>query len=81
MDARQKALLDQANIEHSPVREFEDYPPPPNFYNPWEEYGETSMMYGVPPPNIFGGDDEDTEVEESPPAAHGGGGNGDDDDE
>lgn len=81
MDARQKALLDQANIEHSPVREFEDYPPPPNFYNPWEEYSETSMMYGVPPPNIFGGDDEDTEVEESPPAAHGGGGNGDDDDE
>jgi hypothetical protein len=33
-----------------------DFPPPPVFYNPWEAYGEASMMYGAPPGDI---DDED----------------------
>jgi hypothetical protein len=36
LDTRQKALLAQHNIEHSPVREPMDFPPPPAFYNPCE---------------------------------------------
>jgi hypothetical protein len=49
-----------------------DFPPPPTFYNPWEIYGDTSMMYGAPPADI---DDEDfgggeTDDDDSPPAAH-----------
>jgi hypothetical protein len=50
LETRQKALLGQHNIEHSPVREPMDFPPPPVFYNPWEIYGDTSMMYGAPRP-------------------------------
>jgi hypothetical protein len=49
-----------------------NFPPPPVFYNPWEVYGDTSMMYGAPPTDIddenFGGGE--TEEEDSPPAAH-----------
>jgi hypothetical protein len=72
LETRQKALLAQHNIEHSPVREPMDFPPPPTFYNPWEIYGDTSMMYGAPPTDI---DDEDfgggeTDDDDSPPAAH-----------
>jgi hypothetical protein len=49
-----------------------DFSPPPNFYNPWEIYGDTSMMYGAPLDDI---DDEDfgggeTDDDDSPPAAH-----------
>jgi hypothetical protein len=72
LETRQKALLAQHNIEHSPVHEPMDFPPPPTFYNPWEIYGDTSMMYGAPPADI---DDEDfgggeTDDDDSPPAAH-----------
>jgi hypothetical protein len=47
-------------------------PPPPVFYNSWEIYDDTSMIYGAPPADI---DDEDfgggeTEEDDSPPAAH-----------
>jgi hypothetical protein len=72
LETRQKALLAQHNIEHSPVREPMDFPPPPVFYNPSEIYGDTSMMYGAPPADIndedFGGGE--TEDDYSPPAAH-----------
>jgi hypothetical protein len=49
-----------------------DFPPPLVFYNPWEAYGDTSMMYEAPPADI---DDEDigggeTDEEDSPPAVH-----------
>jgi hypothetical protein len=72
LETRQKSLLAQHNIEHSLVREPMDFPPPPTFYNPWEIYGDTSMMYGAPPADI---DDEDfaggeTDDDDSPPAAH-----------
>jgi hypothetical protein len=72
LETRQKSLLTQHNIEHSPVREPMDFPPPPVFYNPWEFYSNTSMMYGAPPADI---DDEDfgggaTEEDDSPPVAH-----------
>jgi hypothetical protein len=56
LETRQKVLLAQHNIEHSPVHEPMDFPPPPTFYNPWEIYGDTSMIYGAPPTAI---DDED----------------------
>jgi hypothetical protein len=50
-----------------------DFPPPPNFYNPWEIYGDASMMYGAPPADIddedFGGGETDDD-DDSPPAAH-----------
>jgi hypothetical protein len=36
LETRQKALLAQHNIEHSPVCEPMDFPPPPTLYNPWE---------------------------------------------
>jgi hypothetical protein len=36
-----------------------DFPPPPVFYNPWEIYSDTSMIYRAPPADIddevFGG--------------------------
>ena len=71
LESRQKALLTQHNIEHSPVREPLDLPPPPTFYNPWEGYGDASLMYGPPPINLddedFGGDETDSD--DSPPAA------------
>jgi hypothetical protein len=49
-----------------------NFPPPPVFYNPWEVYCDTSMMYGSHPADI---DDEDfgggeTEEDDSPPADH-----------
>jgi hypothetical protein len=50
LETCQKNLLTEANIEHSPVREPMDFPPPPVFYNPWEVYANTSMMYGAPRP-------------------------------
>jgi hypothetical protein len=72
LETHQKALLAQHNIEHSPVREPMDFPHPPTFYNPWEIYGDTSMMYGSPPTDIddddFGGGE--TDDDDSPPAAH-----------
>jgi hypothetical protein len=68
LETHLKALLAQHNVGHSPVREPMDFPPPPVFYNPWEIYGDTSMMYGAPPADI---DDEDfgggeTEEDDSP---------------
>jgi hypothetical protein len=49
-----------------------DFPSRPVFYNPWEVYGDISMMYRAPPADI---DDEDfsggeTEKDDSPPATH-----------
>jgi hypothetical protein len=72
LETRYKSMLAQHNIEHSPVREPMDFPPPPVFYNPWEVYGDTSMMYGAPLVDI---DDEDfgggeTKEDDSPPEAH-----------
>jgi hypothetical protein len=72
LETRQKAMLAQHNIEHSPVRESMNFPPPPVFYNPWEVNCDTSMMYGSHPADI---DDEDfgggeTEEDDSPPADH-----------
>jgi hypothetical protein len=50
------------------------FPPPPNFYNPWEIYDDTSMMYGAPPADIddedFDGSETDDDDDDSPPAAH-----------
>jgi hypothetical protein len=72
LETRQKALLPQHNIEHSPVRKPMDFPSPPVFYNHWEIYRDTSMMYGAPLVDIndedFGGGE--TEDDDSPPAAH-----------
>jgi hypothetical protein len=53
LETRQKALLAQHNIEHSPICEPMDFPPPPTFYNPWEIYSNTSMMYGAPRPTLM----------------------------
>jgi hypothetical protein len=46
--------------------------PPPVFYNPWEAYGEASMMYGEPPDDIDGEDfgGGETDDDDSPLASH-----------
>ena len=71
LEKRQKELLDKSEVEHSPVREPWDIPPPPTFYNPWEEMGSSSQAYTfgatVEIEEDLGGregnDEEDTEVE------------------
>jgi hypothetical protein len=49
LETRQKALLAQHNIEHSPARKPMDFPPPPTFYNPWECWGCPKIW--MRPPN------------------------------
>ena len=73
LETRQKALMAKNDIVHSPICEPLDFPPPPEFYNPWEEYGHTSWMYSAAlgpfdDEGILGDDgDDDGEEEESPP--------------
>ena len=47
IEARQKELMAKQDIPHSPLRAPMDFPPPPSFYNPWEEMGSSSMMFGA----------------------------------
>jgi hypothetical protein len=35
------------DMPHSPLRAPMDFSPPPSFYNPWEEMGGPSMMFGA----------------------------------
>ena len=37
IETRQKALMAKNDMEHSPVRDPMEFPPPPVFYNPWGE--------------------------------------------
>jgi hypothetical protein len=55
---RQKEIMAKSGIPHSPVHAPMDFPPPPTFYNPWEEMGGPSMMFGAP--QI----DDDDDIEE-----------------
>jgi hypothetical protein len=48
IEARQKEIMAKSDIPHSPIRAPLDFPPPPVFYNPWEEMGGPSMMFGAP---------------------------------
>ena len=50
IEARQKEIMAKQDMPHSPLRAPMDFPPPPTFYNPWEQMGGPSMMYGAPPP-------------------------------
>jgi hypothetical protein len=48
IEARQKKIMAKYDIPHSPLRAPMDFPPPSTFYNPWEEMGGPSMMFGAP---------------------------------
>jgi hypothetical protein len=48
IEARQKEIMAKYDMPHSPLRAPMDFPPPPAFYNPWEEMGGPSMMFGAP---------------------------------
>jgi hypothetical protein len=48
IEARQKEIMARYDMPHSPLRAPMDFPPPPKFYNPWEEMGGPSMMFGAP---------------------------------
>ena len=48
IEAIQKEIMAKRDIPHSPLRAPMDFSPPPTFYNPWEEMGGPSMMFGAP---------------------------------
>ena len=91
IETRQKALMAKSDIEHSLVRAPMEFPPPPVFYNPWDELGGSSSMYGGPPPfddEDFGGcegsndkDEEDVPTADTPTDDDNGDGDDDDNDE
>jgi len=52
-----------------------DFPPPPTFYNPWEEVGGPSMMFGASQiddieEDLGGHEDFDEEEDDDVPAAN-----------
>ena len=69
------------DMPYSPLRAPMDFPPPPVFYDPWEEMGGPSMVFGDP--QVQGDSDDDVEddmpVIDTPTDEDGG--NGDDDDD
>jgi hypothetical protein len=48
VEERQKEIMAKYDMPHSPLRAPMDFPPPPAFYNPWEEMGGPSMMFSAP---------------------------------
>jgi hypothetical protein len=48
IEARQKEIMAKYDMPHSPLHAPMESPPPPTFYNPWEEMGGPSMMFGAP---------------------------------
>ena len=54
LENRQKDIMAKLEMPHSPPRDPMDFPPPPVFYNPWEELGGSSMAFG----DIHGDDDD-----------------------
>ena len=82
METRQKEMMAKYDMTHSPIRAPMDLPPPPVFYDPWEEMGGPSMVFGAPQAH----GDADDDVEDDMPAVdtptdEDSGNGGDDDDE
>jgi hypothetical protein len=48
IEERQKEIMVKYDMPHSPLHALMNFPPPPTFYNPWEEMGGPSMMFGAP---------------------------------
>jgi hypothetical protein len=46
IEARQKEIMAKYDMPHSPLHALMDFSPPPIFYNPWEEMGGPSMIFG-----------------------------------
>jgi hypothetical protein len=76
IEAWQKEIMAKSDIPCSSVRAPMDFPPPPTFYNPWEEMGGPSMMFGSPQvddddieEDLGGREESDEEEEEEVPAA------------
>ena len=42
IEARQKEIMAKNDMPYSPLRAPMDFPPPPAFYDPWEEMGGPS---------------------------------------
>jgi hypothetical protein len=77
IEARQKEIMAKSDIPHSPLRTPMDFPPPPTFYNPWDEMGGPSMMVGASQvdeddieEDLGGHEESDDEEEEEVPAAN-----------
>ena len=47
LENRQKEIMVKLDLPHSPPQDPSDLPPLPTFYNPWEEIGGPSMMFGA----------------------------------
>jgi hypothetical protein len=48
IEACQKEIMAKYDMPHSPLHAPMDFPPPPTFYNPWEDMGGLSMIFGAP---------------------------------
>ncbi|RLM77883.1 hypothetical protein C2845_PM12G07230 [Panicum miliaceum] len=69
MEERQKTLMAKNDMPHSLIRAPMDFPPPTTFYNPWEELGSSSMMFGAPQMDDDDIEETDEEEEDDVPAA------------
>ena len=81
LETRQKEMMAKYDIPHSLLRASMNFPQPPVFYDPWEEMGGPSMVFGAP--QAHGGSDDDAEddVPTADTPTDEDGGNGDDDDD
>jgi hypothetical protein len=77
IEARQKEIIAKSDISLSPIHASMDFPPPSTFYNPWEEMGGPSMMFGAPQvddndieEDLGGREKSDDKEEEEVPAAN-----------
>jgi hypothetical protein len=76
MEERQKALMAKNDMPHSPISAPMDFPSPPTFYTPWEQIGNSSMMFGAPQVDDddieedLGGHEESIKEEEDVPAGN-----------
>jgi hypothetical protein len=77
IEVRQKEIMAKYDMLHSPLGAPMDFPPPPTFYNPWEEMGGSSMMFGAPQvdedkieEDLDGSEESDEDEEEDIPAAN-----------
>jgi hypothetical protein len=75
IEVRQKKIMAKYDMPHSPLCAPMEIPPPPTFYNPWEEMDGPSMMFGAPQVDDdeieedLGGREESNEEDDDVPTA------------
>ena len=79
METRQKEMMAKYDMPHSPIRAPIDFPPPLVFYDPWEEMGGPSMVFGAPQAHGDADDDVEDDVPAVDTPTDEDGSNGDDD--